>query len=411
MSTLIQVEGLGKAYKRYPNRRARLKEWFWPNGDIQHEKVWVLKDISFTLEQGETVGIIGANGAGKSTLLKLISGVTRPTQGNVTVNGNIAALLELGMGFHPEFTGRQNVRMGGHMLGLDDNDISQLMPWIESFAEIGEYMDQPLRTYSSGMQVRLAFSLATARRPDLLIIDEALSVGDAYFQHKSFDRIREFKELGTTLLIVSHNNSAIQAVCDRALLIDQGQLRQQGQPSEVLEYFSAMMADKQHETIIQRSLADGSLQTTSGTGEICVEKVELTNEKGQVREVVQVGESLCLTVRLRAMVEIPRLVLGFLIKDNFGQPIYGINTHRLEQALESVLKGEVFEFQFRFVANLGRGHYAISLSASEIDSHLHKNYQWVDRAIIFHVNNHPKHDFVGCNFLNSDVDIKRIASS
>ena len=224
----VRVEGLGKAYKQYPTRWARLAEWVLPFASTRPALHWVLRDISFRVAPGEAVGIIGINGAGKSTLLKIITGTTQPTTGHVELTGSVAAMLELGMGFHADFTGRQNVFMAGQLLGLGVEEISQLMPEIEAFAEIGEYIDQPVRVYSSGMQMRLAFSVATARRPDILIVDEALSVGDAYFQHKSFDRIRQFRRAGTTLLIVSHDKQAIQSICDRAILLDGGRLAKEG---------------------------------------------------------------------------------------------------------------------------------------------------------------------------------------
>jgi lipopolysaccharide transport system ATP-binding protein len=245
----IQVSGLGKAYKSYPNQWSRLAEWVLPSHKSKHQLHWVLKDVAFHLRAGEAVGIVGANGAGKSTLLKLLTGTTRPTAGRISISGRVAALLELGMGFHPDFTGRQNAMMGGQLLGLSVEEILKLMPDIEAFAEIGEYIDQPVRTYSSGMQMRLAFSVATARRPDILIVDEALSVGDSYFQHKSFERIREFRRGGTTLLIVSHDRTAIQTICDRAILLEGGLLVKEGLPVDVLDYYNALMAEKDHQTV------------------------------------------------------------------------------------------------------------------------------------------------------------------
>src|SRR6185295_7263858 len=193
----------------------------------------------FEIQPGEAVGIVGVNGAGKSTLLKMITGTTQPTCGDIQLQGRVAALLELGMGFHPDFTGRQNTFMAGQLLGMQVEEIEALMPEIESFAEIGEAIDHPVRTYSSGMQMRLAFSVATARRPDVLIVDEALSVGDAYFQHKSFSRIREFRKAGTTLLIVSHDKTSIQSVCDRAILLDAGRLAKEGPPEEIMDFYNA----------------------------------------------------------------------------------------------------------------------------------------------------------------------------
>jgi lipopolysaccharide transport system ATP-binding protein len=218
----LKVRNVGKAYKRYPGKWARLAEWI--TGQERHEKHWVLRDISFEVAPGEAIGIIGVNGAGKSTLLKIITGTTQPTTGSIDVGGHIAALLELGMGFHPDFTGRQNVYMGGQIRGLSTERISELMPEIEAFAEIGGYIDQPLRTYSSGMQVRLAFAVATAVRPDILIVDEALSVGDAAFQRKCFRRIESFLGAGTTLLFVSHDTETVKKLCSRALFIREGSI-------------------------------------------------------------------------------------------------------------------------------------------------------------------------------------------
>ena len=219
----ITVTNLGKAYKQYPTRWSRLAEWVTPGHRPRHSLKWVLQAIDFTVNPGEAVGIIGINGAGKSTLLKMITGTTQPTTGGVHIAGRVAALLELGMGFHADFTGRQNAFMAGQLLGYSVEEIARLMPEIEAFAEIGDYIDQPVRVYSSGMQMRLAFSVATAHRPDVLIVDEALSVGDAYFQAKCYKRVAEYKEEGTTLLLVSHS-PAMREHCDRAIMLKNGRV-------------------------------------------------------------------------------------------------------------------------------------------------------------------------------------------
>ena len=253
----IRVTDLGKAYKRYPNRWARLREWLTPGSLPRHQAHWVMRGISFTVAPGEAVGIIGNNGAGKSTLLKIITGATQASEGTVETTGRVAALLELGMGFHPDFTGRQNVFMAGQLLGHSVALLHQHFSAIEAFAEIGDYIDQPVRTYSSGMQVRLAFSVATAIRPDILIVDEALSVGDAYFQHKSFARIRQFRDQGTTLLFVSHNPGAVKTLCNRAILLDQGIMARDGAPDDVLDYYNAVIARLESEQHIRELEADG----------------------------------------------------------------------------------------------------------------------------------------------------------
>jgi lipopolysaccharide transport system ATP-binding protein len=306
----IVVTNLGKAYRRYPRRWARLAEWV--TGRERHEKHWVLRDIGFGVAPGEAVGIVGGNGAGKSTLLKLITGAAQPTTGGVRLAGRVAALLELGMGFHPDFTGRQNVYMAGQLQGLRVGEIDALLPEIEAFAEIGDYFDQPVRVYSSGMQVRLAFSVATAVRPDILIVDEALSVGDAYFQHKSFERIRAIGRAGATLLIVSHDKQVIQTVCDRAILLAGGEIAMQGKPDAVMDYYNAQLAERQNQIVRQVARADGRTQTASGTGEATVETIELIDARDRVVDTVGVGQPVRLrvTVRVHAALSCILLVFG-----------------------------------------------------------------------------------------------------
>jgi lipopolysaccharide transport system ATP-binding protein len=402
----IHIKNLGKAYRQYPNRWARLAEWLIPFRP-RHRLKWVLQGVSFGVKPGEALGIIGINGAGKSTLLKMITGTTQPTTGEIHINGRVAALLELGMGFHPEFTGRQNVIMAGQLLGLTVEELQTLMPEIEAFAEIGPYMDQPVRTYSSGMQMRLAFSVASAKRPDVLIVDEALSVGDAYFQHKSFNRIREFRQAGTTLLIVSHDRQAIQNLCDRAILLANGRLALEGAPEEVMDFYSAMLAEKEQLTIRQERLDNGKVRTISGTGEAGIEDVALLSPDGQRVEVIEVGVPVALEVTVEIRQPVNRLVLGFMIKDRMGQSIYGINSHRLQRELENLSAGERIVYRFEFPANLGKGNYSIALSLSRFDSHLDTNYEWRDFALIFHVINVNKPDFVGCASLDARLSIER----
>ncbi len=404
----VIVRGLSKAYRQYPGRWSRLAEWLLPAGKPRHQLRWVLHDVSFEVRPGEAVGIVGMNGAGKSTLLKLITGTTQATAGTVETHGRVAALLELGMGFHPDFTGRQNAIMACQLQGFDAGEMDHLLPAIEAFAEIGEYIDQPLRTYSSGMQMRLAFSVATAKRPDILIVDEALSVGDAYFQHKSFDRIRQFREAGTTLLIVSHDRYAIQSICDHAILLHAGRLIRQGPPLEVLDLYNAILADQDRANIRQESLPDGTVRTISGTGEAEVVAMRLFDENTENLEAIEVGAPVTLEIKVRVHRPVSRLVLGFLIKDRLGQAIYGINTHRLQLAIENVTANALLQFHFRFSMNLGKGSYSISTSLSRLDSHLDGNYEWRDFGLIFHVVNASREDFVGCTWLAPQASVEPI---
>ncbi|AMP01149.1 putative ATP binding component of ABC-transporter [Collimonas arenae] len=403
----VNVKGLGKAYKSYGGRWSRLAEWVLPFAKPRHQLHWVLQDIDFELAAGEAVGIVGINGAGKSTLLKVIAGTSQASAGSVDIQGRVAALLELGMGFHADFTGRQNAFMAGQLQGLSSNEIEALMPAIEAFAEIGEYMDQPVRTYSSGMQMRLAFSVATASRPDVLIVDEALSVGDAYFQHKSFERIREFRRAGTTLLIVSHDRYAIQTICDRAILLNRGRLEMQGDPVEVMDYYNAMLAERERQTVRQERLPDGRLRTISGTGEASIVAVTLLDDDGRSLDVVEVGSHATLEIRVAINRPVERLVLGYMIKDKLGQSIFGINTHRLGMPQADLLPGEELVYRCRFPVNLGKGSYSVAISLSRLDSHLDTNYEWRDYSLIFHVVNTRHPDFVGCAFLDAVMQVER----
>lgn len=404
---IIQVSNVTKTYKSYPSPWARLKEWIIPNIESTHQKKKVIKNISFNVDAGESVGIIGLNGAGKSTLLKMITGTTRPTTGTINLSGNVVALLELGMGFHPDFTGRQNIFMAGQLLGMSQQELETLMPEIEAFAEIGDYIDQTVRVYSSGMQMRLAFSLATIKRPDILIVDEALSVGDAYFQHKSFERIRQFRQQGTTLLIVSHDKAAIQTICDRAILLDDGYIAMEGPPEQVMDFYNAMIAERENQTVTLNATDEGKVQTTSGTGEVIIDKVQLLNDKNEPLELADVGQKVTLSIDVEIKENIDELVLGYVIKDRLGLPVFGTNSHHLKQTLHNLIQGEKINYQFDFDLNLGEGNYSIAVAVHTNDTHLVRNYQWQDLAYVFNVINVNKQQFVGVSWIPPEMRCSR----
>ena len=399
----ITVTNLGKAYKKYPNRWSRLAEWVLPGNRKRHELTWVLQEINFTISPGEALGIVGMNGAGKSTLLKMITGTTMPTTGSVEITGRVAALLELGMGFHPDFTGRQNCYMAGQLLGLTVEDIDHLMPEIEAFAEIGDYMDQPVRMYSSGMQMRVALSVATAQRPDILIVDEALSVGDAYFQHKSFDRIRKFRDEGTTLLLVSHDKGSVQALCDRAILLNSGKLAMEGEPEAVMDFYNAMLADKENYKVEQNVQGDGKVQTVSGTGHVSLRSTELLNADGQPVEICNVGEYVTLRISAICAQSVDDLVVGYMIKDRLGQPVFGTNTFHYQQVLRDLKKEQEISVEFSFDLHLGEGSYSVAVALHGDDTHMARNYQWCDRALVFSVVNTSETPFVGVAWMPPKV--------
>jgi homopolymeric O-antigen transport system ATP-binding protein len=404
MTGQLQVHGLGKAYRRWNSEWMRAASWFGlPVRPA--EEYWALRNIDFSIGPGEAVGIVGQNGAGKSTLLKLITGTTRPTEGHVLRSGRVAAILELGMGFNADFTGRENVYHAAGLMGYSQAEIDRAMPDIESFAEIDSYFDEPVRTYSSGMQMRVAFSVATAFRPDLLIIDEALSVGDTYFQHKSFARIRKFQKEGTALLIVSHDRTAIQTLCGRALLLEKGQVIRDGAPDEVMDFYNALIAERENSTLQELNHESGRVQVVSGTGEAFVESISLHDESGAGIEHVELDTNVELRIVVRAREDIPRLVLGYMIKDRLGQPIFGTNTHHTEQAVADMRAGQSLTYRIRFPMRLGTGTYSVSTALVSSDTHLMNNYEWRDLALIFTVSNFQQPYFVGSAWLPPEIEI------
>lgn len=405
----ISVTNLCKAYKQYPSLGARLCEWLSWGKKTYHHLNWILRDISFAVEPGEAVGIIGMNGVGKSTLLKIITGTTYPTSGKITINGHVAALLELGLGFHPEFTGRENVFIAGQLMGYSSKDIARLLSQIEAFAEIGHYFDQPLRIYSSGMKMRLGFSIATVTPPDVMIVDEALSVGDSYFQHKCFKRLRELQQQGTALLLVSHDNALITAVCDRAILLHNGSIAMEGNPEIVMNYYKALLANLDGKTIHLKK-TNNNIQVISGTGEASIVAVHLHNDKNEKVSSVNVGEAIRLNVAVKANVDLDELTVGYEIKNVFGQSIFGTNTHHLDKKLLAIKQGEQVEFNFRFAANLGPGTYSVSLALHSADTHLEKNYEWRDLALTFNIINVDKTQFMGSTWLPPQVEYTRANS-
>jgi len=409
MSGELHVQNLGKAYRQWGGELRRVASWFMP-GVKAREEHWVLQDVSFVLKPGQAVGVIGQNGAGKSTLLKLITGTIQPTRGQVSLHGRVSAILELGMGFTPDMTGRQNAIHSAGLLGYSRAEIDRMMPDIEAFAEVGEYFDQPVRTYSSGMQMRVAFSVATAFKPDLLIVDEALSVGDSYFQHKSFDRIRQFKAQGVSIMFVSHSPSDIRTLCDRVILLDKGRVLKDGGPDEVVDFYNALVAQKENSqlSVEQRRASNGWLLTKSGTGEARVNSLQLLdNATGSEIVVAQTGQHVKLRLVATVHADIERLVLGYMIRDKQGHVVWGTNTWHTRQIQEQVVAGEQLVFDMEFVCSLGPGSYSVSPALVSCDTHLNDNYEWVDNLLVFDVVNLAQDFFIGSTALNGQFQIRR----
>ncbi|WP_277966218.1 ABC transporter ATP-binding protein [Pantoea trifolii] len=415
MSNVLTLQNIGKSYKQYPSKFSRLIEWVMPFLGARHKKKWVIRNITFDVKQGETIGIIGVNGAGKSTLLKMITGTTQPSEGEVVCVGRIAALLELGMGFHPDFTGRQNVFMSGQLLGLNNETISELMTEILSFADIGEYVDMPCRVYSSGMQVRLAFSIATAVRPDILIVDEALSVGDVAFQAKCFRRINDFKEQGTTILFVTHALDDIVKHCHRAILLDSGSIAMSGEPREVVNEFRDRLFGKSK----KKTIGELCVSSDSGNGELSrtdifhnqplyqkiehrwgVRTAEITDymikSNGETYPVsVAGGDTVEIKFRCVFYQNIKSPIFGILLKTPDGINLYGASSRELmEDQIGLIMAGAAVDFTFKLKLNFNTGPILLSVGLTHCDEY--GNDEPLDRrydAILINVDNEKR--FIG----------------
>lgn len=409
MSGELKVDNVGKAYRVWGSEWLRAASWFGVPTRPKEEN-WVLRNVSFTIAPGEAVGVIGQNGAGKSTLLKLITGTAQPTEGAVTRTGRVAAILELGMGFNPDLTGRQNAFHSAGLMGYSQEQIEAAMPEIEAFAEVGEYFDQPVRTYSSGMQVRVAFAVATAFTPDLLIVDEALAVGDSYFQHKSFDRMRRFREEGTSIMLVSHSPGDVKALCDRVILLEKGQVLKDGAPDEVIDFYNALIARKENEnlTVEQRRNKAGWVMTRSGSGQVYTRSLRLEDAvTGQEIGLATVGQSLRLVLEAQARDPVENLVLGFMIRDKQGHVVWGSNTWHTGQVQTGVQAGETVRFSLEFSCRLGPGSYSVSPALVSTETHLVDNFEWTDNLLVFEVMNSGVPMFIGSNWLDAAFRVER----
>ena len=409
MSGRIRARGLGKRYKQYPRPWMRLAEWLSGGRYQGHGEMWALREVSFEVAAGEAVGIVGQNGAGKSTLLKLLVGTTQPTEGSFEVEGRVSALLELGMGFHPEFTGERNAVMALQMLGLSEAEAEALLPSIGEFSELGGFLKQPLRTYSSGMQMRLGFAVATVERPDILIVDEALSVGDAYFQHKCIRRIREFKESGTTMLFVSHDPAAVKTLCDRALLLEGGLLIREGGAEAVLDYYNALIAQREKRASIEQAAApEARVRTRSGDGRARISGVEMIDAEGASARSFTTGEAVSLVCRLTFEEELEEYAVGVLIRDRLGNEVFGCNTTLLEVAPLPGRSGEAVEARFDLRLELGYGHYSVTAAIHGPAGHLSANHDWIDNALSFQVIPGDAYRFAGVAHLPAAAALRRI---
>jgi len=423
----IRVENLSKCYTLYDAPRDRLKQFVLPRlqrviGKLSrnyYREFWALKDISFEIRKGETVGIIGRNGSGKSTLLQILCGTLTPNSGTVAINGRVAALLELGAGFNPDFTGRENVYMNGSVLGLTKEQIDARFDEIAAFADIGEFLYQPVKTYSSGMYVRLAFAVIAHVDAEILIIDEALAVGDAFFVQKCMRFLRDFMTRGT-VLFASHDTGAVVNLCKRAMWLHKGRTESDDTPKRVTEaYLSALYESSQgahtvagkgaveQTEIKQIAPKDMRLEiinaspyrndielfsfkpdaSSFGKGGATIASVALADEVGVTLSWVVGGENVSLVIRCVANADLFRPIVGFLVKDRLGQTVFGDNTYITYRTTPvSVASGQMLEARFDFrMPVLPVGDYSISAAIAEGTQEEHVQHHWIHDALIFKV--------------------------
>jgi ABC-type polysaccharide/polyol phosphate transport system ATPase subunit len=405
MANVIETRGVTKVYPLYSHPSDRLKEALSLSRKKYHKEFYALRDVSIDVEQGSCVGLIGMNGSGKSTLLQVIAGVVSATRGDVKVHGRISALLELGAGFNPEYSGIENIKFQCALMGIPNEQVPEVIEKVRAFADIGDFVFQPVKSYSSGMYVRLAFATAINFDPDILIVDEALAVGDIYFQTKCMTRIRQLREQGKTLLFVSHDAAAVKSLCDKAYLLHQGQVIDHGAPDAVFNHYNNLIAAKAEDAMM-RSAAQ--MRQRYGTGKILIGQVRLKNQAGIYTDTVSTGEHVSLEIAFKAHAEIQSPTIGISIRDRLGIEIYGINNHNLGIDFGSVKAGEEYVVTYDIDLRLGQNTYSIAISAHPEDTHVIECFDWVNDACIFRVVPSPQHKFVGACLLQTGVRCDRV---
>jgi lipopolysaccharide transport system ATP-binding protein len=410
----ISLKNVSKCFKRYSHPVDRLKEVFLP-GKSRADEFWALRDINIEIPKGQTVGIVGRNGCGKSTLLQIIAGTLTPSSGDVRVDGRVSALLELGSGFNLEFTGRQNIFFNGRLLGLSQKQIEDRFDDIAAFADIGDFIEQPVKTYSSGMYVRLAFAVAVNVDPEILIVDEALAVGDIVFQHRCMRQMRAMMDSGVTTLFVSHDAGAIKTLCNSAIMIHDGKIHTTGLPNAVLiEYLKLVTelelglaqeievnSQQQVNTVVDNGIqasnsansdniespnSSFSKATRRGSGKARIESVKILNQLGDYAgetPIFAFNEEVTLVVNLKIYSVIKSCIVGFYVCDKNGTEVIGSNTLEENIKIEKLEPGEEIEIKFEFNLPLRPSSYSLTVAGSE--SYEALSFDWIDNIIVFQI--------------------------
>jgi lipopolysaccharide transport system ATP-binding protein len=403
----ISLKNVSKCFKRYNRPVDRLKEILLP-GNNRSQEFWALRDIQLEIPRGQTVGIVGRNGSGKSTLLQIIAGTLTPTTGEVQVHGRVSALLELGSGFNPEFTGRQNVFFNGQILGLSQSEIEEKFDEIASFADIGDFIDQPVKTYSSGMFVRLAFAVAVNVNPEVLIVDEALAVGDIAFQHRCMRRMRNLMDSGVTTLFVSHDAGSIKTLCNSAVMIHDGEIQSIGIPNLVISHYLKTLSelevnlddsvDKELTNIEEKNKFNIESQNDKskllveakpirrGNSQAFISQVKilnLLNEDLGENPVFDFNETIKLFVEVETSQMLKECIIGFFICDKNGNEIIGTNSFEENHKIENIEANSKLQLTFEFKLPLRASSYSLTVAVTE--SYTSMMSDWIDNAIVFQV--------------------------
>ncbi len=403
---VLAAHNISKVYRLYKRPADRIREMLSFRQKTYHTDFWALKGINLEIKPGETFGIVGPNGGGKSTLLQLLCGILEPTTGRVARQGRVAALLELGAGFNPEFSGRENIYVNGEIMGLSRAQIDAAMPEIERFAGIGEFIERPVKTYSSGMHVRLAFSAAIHVDPEILVVDEALAVGDAVFANRCVAKFAELKARGVTVVFVSHDLGLVKQICDRAVFLLDGELVHEGSPTDVINHYVGTVLERQ-KAYIRESESVENLQPSHRHGDRLGEvvDVEILDSSDNAIRTIASGDEITIRVRSRFNSPQPNPMIGILIRTRTGLDVFGTNTRIEGKPLGACETGDEVEVEFTFNCNLTAQEYTLTVATQHPDGHSH---DWLDDAIAFKVLDSEAR--AGVANLRPNVSIKRLAA-
>jgi ABC-type polysaccharide/polyol phosphate transport system ATPase subunit len=406
----VVLEKASKIYKIYAKPVDRLKEGLLRGRKSYHRDFWALRDVDLSVSQGTTIAIIGENGSGKSTLLQLVAGILEPTTGTVRVGGRVAALLELGAGFNPEHTGRENAYINGAILGIDSDEMRERLETIIRFAEIGEFIDRPVKTYSTGMYVRLAFAIAINVDPEILLIDEALSVGDMYFQHRCLNKIAELQAHGKTILFVSHDPAFVVTLASQAVWLHEGRLVESGNPEQIVSRYMAMIASRELRerrstealpaAVPGESAEAESRDSTADRVETVIPNVDvrygsrkaeilgvgLYDQGGQRIQSAGGGETILIRVSVLFHQDVQQPIVGFLIKNRIGLFLTGTNTRMEGSAIPAQPKGSICTVEFRFVLPmLSSGNYSLNVAVADGSLEDYAVCDWIENVHVLEI--------------------------